>query len=308
MKPKNKGEINDDNMEEHNDNNNNNGSESGDFEIGLDETGSDDEAAATGEKSITETTTADTTDEGESLSNEITEATTELKDSDVCEDEVSHQQQMNNAKNSVQHDNGMDKETRAEPNNTEEASSNTPITSDEDSAPGYLYLNRQRANTTGALTTITASTSQSTLPESHSTHSMPSSFTTQLPFTPEVSSGRTIPNQCAICLCDYEKGDTVVVSCNKLCPHAFHQECIVEWLAKMQEGTPCPCCRRTFVELDEYLPGNKNTNVATGTNVITSSQQSPEEAERLRQIRRRRHIELGLQRGRAFNASVISMW
>eukprot|EP00536_Pseudo-nitzschia_multiseries_P003701 jgi/Psemu1/186477/e_gw1.58.67.1 len=31
------------------------------------------------------------------------------------------------------------------------------------------------------------------------------------------------------------------------CPHAFHTECIVEWLAKKNDALPeCPCCRRPF--------------------------------------------------------------
>lgn len=63
-----------------------------------------------------------------------------------------------------------------------------------------------------------------------------------------------IPTECAICLCDYEPGDTLVVSSDATsCPHAFHQECIVEWLVKMQVGTPCPMCRQPFVELEEYI-------------------------------------------------------
>ncbi|KAL7535990.1 hypothetical protein ACHAXR_010767 [Thalassiosira sp. AJA248-18] len=111
----------------------------------------------------------------------------------------------------------------------------------EDSTPGYLYLNafrhgRRRANTNGSNGTKSM--------ESFS--SAAASSTSQDP--------HKIPNECAICLCDYEKGDTIITSCNPECPHAFHQECIVEWLVKMQEGTPCPCCRRTFVELDDYIP------------------------------------------------------
>ena len=61
----------------------------------------------------------------------------------------------------------------------------------------------------------------------------------------------TVPNCCAICLGDYQVGETVVWSSNE-CPHAFHRECIIDWLTKMQEGTPCPCCRQDFTDLDEY--------------------------------------------------------
>ncbi|CAB9509137.1 Zinc finger, C3HC4 type (RING finger) [Seminavis robusta] len=66
---------------------------------------------------------------------------------------------------------------------------------------------------------------------------------------PPQHNARMVPNCCAICLCDYEKGDTVVWSCHKECKHAFHQECILEWLLKIQDGgTPCPCCRQEFTD------------------------------------------------------------
>ena len=58
---------------------------------------------------------------------------------------------------------------------------------------------------------------------------------------------RQVPNCCAICLCQYEVAETVIWSNNMVCQHAFHEECIVEWLLKQQEGTPCPCCRREFI-------------------------------------------------------------
>jgi len=125
------------------------------------------------------------------------------------------------------------------------------------------------------------------------------------------SAHNKVPNECAICLSGYEKGETIVTSYNGECPHAFHQECIVEWLVKMQDGAPCPCCRRTFIDLDAHAPprsggtsrgGNNNNN---NTNNV---QQDPEEAERQRLERRRRHIEQGIQRGgRTFNTGIISL-
>ena len=61
---------------------------------------------------------------------------------------------------------------------------------------------------------------------------------------------KSFPNSCAICLCPYYPEERIVWSSNPDCPHAFHSECILEWLVKMQDGSPCPCCRREFVELD----------------------------------------------------------
>lgn len=148
-------------------------------------------------------------------------------------------------------------------------------TSFDSTSPGYLYLNtnvsqnRMRANSTGSS------------PTNIETLSLGPNFQ------------KTISNQCAICLCDYTKGDKVVISSNNSCPHAFHQDCIIEWLVKMQDGTPCPCCRQTFVELD-------NVEHISNTERSSRRQMSEEELGALR-----RHLHLGFQRGRAFNVSVI---
>ncbi len=140
------------------------------------------------------------------------------------------------------------------------------------------------------------------------------------------STVHMIPNQCAICLCDYEKGDAIVTSCS--CPHAFHQECVVEWLAKMQNDTPCPCCRRSFVDLNTLNPFHRYaapTNASqisnhrdlrrwrlsfrgqSTSNGSHDSVQEITEAERLRQEWIQDIIDQELRRRRAFNASVISL-
>ena len=67
------------------------------------------------------------------------------------------------------------------------------------------------------------------------------------------NGGRLIPNCCAICLCAYDVGDSIVWSNNKDCIHAFHEECILDYLQR-QKTTPCPCCRREFTDL---LPKNE---------------------------------------------------
>ena len=165
-------------------------------------------------------------------------------------------------------------------NTTEQLSRSVSFDS---SVPSYLYLdlnqNRIRANSTGSSPTT-----------ANSTNIPASSSEPTLSLAEHSNRQRTISNQCAICLCDYNKGDTLVISSNTSCPHGFHQECIIEWLVKMQEGTPCPCCRQTFVELEQI----------DDTRATRGREMSEEELGALR-----RHLQLGMQRGRAFNASVI---
>ena len=57
---------------------------------------------------------------------------------------------------------------------------------------------------------------------------------------------RMIPNNCVICLEAYNPGETVVWSVNPRCLHAFHEECILNWLVVKQEPS-CPCCRCNFL-------------------------------------------------------------
>ena len=65
----------------------------------------------------------------------------------------------------------------------------------------------------------------------------------------QLPNGKRFPNSCAVCLCPYYPDERIIWSSNPDCQHAFHSECIVEWLVKMQDGSPCPCCRQEFVEL-----------------------------------------------------------
>lgn len=59
---------------------------------------------------------------------------------------------------------------------------------------------------------------------------------------------KTVSNLCAICLEEYHEGDTIVWSSNKNCRHAFHRDCLTNYLVKVkeQETYPCPICRQNF--------------------------------------------------------------
>jgi hypothetical protein len=54
--------------------------------------------------------------------------------------------------------------------------------------------------------------------------------------------------QCAICLVEYEAGDEISWSHNKSCNHAFHRECIIDWLISHDE---CPCCRHNYLSFGD---------------------------------------------------------
>lgn len=53
---------------------------------------------------------------------------------------------------------------------------------------------------------------------------------------------------CDICLIDYETNDVVAWSKNPACDHAFHCDCIMEWLTRK---STCPFCRHEYLVEDE---------------------------------------------------------
>eukprot|EP00549_Striatella_unipunctata_P026153 CAMPEP_0118725516 /NCGR_PEP_ID=MMETSP0800-20121206/33185_1 /TAXON_ID=210618 ORGANISM="Striatella unipunctata, Strain CCMP2910" /NCGR_SAMPLE_ID=MMETSP0800 /ASSEMBLY_ACC=CAM_ASM_000638 /LENGTH=173 /DNA_ID=CAMNT_0006634227 /DNA_START=223 /DNA_END=744 /DNA_ORIENTATION=- len=59
---------------------------------------------------------------------------------------------------------------------------------------------------------------------------------------------KKVPNCCAICLVEYEIGDTIVWSSNSACEHMFHESCITKWLMKTMSEVKCPCCRQDFIK------------------------------------------------------------
>lgn len=75
--------------------------------------------------------------------------------------------------------------------------------------------------------------------------------------------GLQVMNCCAICLSSYKEHDVVVWSENESnCKHAFHQDCLLDWLCKVQQShldnvhTPCPICRQNFLpNLSKYFKG-----------------------------------------------------
>mmetsp|Transcript_13491 Transcript_13491/g.19743 ORF Transcript_13491/g.19743 Transcript_13491/m.19743 type:complete len:308 (-) Transcript_13491:590-1513(-) len=52
---------------------------------------------------------------------------------------------------------------------------------------------------------------------------------------------------CAVCLTQYESGDTIVWSSNSECQHVFHEKCIISWSMRKRNQL-CPCCRQHFID------------------------------------------------------------
>jgi hypothetical protein len=64
---------------------------------------------------------------------------------------------------------------------------------------------------------------------------------------------------CAICIDDFEPGDTIAVSSlpnADRCDHVFHAECYLAWLSS-SAGRSCPICRGSFVAKRSELFGAK---------------------------------------------------
>lgn len=80
------------------------------------------------------------------------------------------------------------------------------------------------------------------------------------------NGGRKISNCCAICLCEYEVGEKLVWSDNVDCKHAFHDDCILDYLQNQKE-TPCPCCRRAFSDLPSKNGDDGKKKANTGFSV-----------------------------------------
>jgi hypothetical protein len=59
-----------------------------------------------------------------------------------------------------------------------------------------------------------------------------------------ISRRRCVDGTCALCIDEYEEGDMVVWS-DLQCSHAFHKECLMQWLSKGKKR--CPICRHWFV-------------------------------------------------------------
>jgi hypothetical protein len=73
-----------------------------------------------------------------------------------------------------------------------------------------------------------------------------------------VLSDGDLDMSCPICLGEFKEGDTICWSHNPSCTHAFHMDCIEEWLIQHDR---CPCCRNDYLvpAVVESPPGTNET-------------------------------------------------
>lgn len=64
-------------------------------------------------------------------------------------------------------------------------------------------------------------------------------------------------DECGICLLEYQVGEEVAFSRHPDCPHEFHKDCLLDWMAKKQI---CPTCRRPYRLVDGEGTQNNNNN------------------------------------------------
>ena len=106
----------------------------------------------------------------------------------------------------------------------------------------------------------------------------------RLPVLCKSGNPRCVDAHCAICLGEYEAGDKVVWSSLHECKHAFHDDCILPWLAKGKKR--CPICRRWFV------PGAKIEDQKAALMASLERTSSSSEAEDVEDVEDQRSIEL----------------
>lgn len=86
-----------------------------------------------------------------------------------------------------------------------------------------------------------------------------SSTTSGLPY-------KEVSVTCVVCLKQYRPKDRVTWSPSKSntsrCCHAFHQDCIVKWLAKVPDCN-CPVCRNPFCHLPQQQSSAKSNSSVT---------------------------------------------
>ena len=145
--------------------------------------------------------------------------------------------------------------------------------SKEEKSSDETTINTASSTTTTTTTTTTSTNEQEKDDTEHGSIEGANGDDNNAPEYVQVTPIRRIENTCAICLSSYKEGETVVWSIDATkCNHAFHCDCILEWLSKPMQQGACPICRQEFTKLL-----NDDDVVATGTdsNTGTEDPESP---------------------------------
>jgi Ring finger domain len=166
------------------------------------------ECAAATQQTSAPTTTTTTTTTG------ATRRQRTMSPGDSSEDDIT-------TDDDFDYDDGDDCDIELGRNNTKLRQNQPPSICDEDDEDAHLYLK---------------------IPNSHENDD---DDETRLSTTTSMTdSCRYVDGECALCIDDYLPGDEVVWS-DLQCRHAFHKECIMQWLSKGKKR--CPVCRHWFV-------------------------------------------------------------
>ena len=80
-------------------------------------------------------------------------------------------------------------------------------------------------------------------------------------------STRRLPDVCPICWSDFDHGEEVCWSPNANCKHAFHVECMMQWLMRPKDH--CPLCRCNYLKGEVTITLNKLERVESLHSVST---------------------------------------
>jgi hypothetical protein len=94
-----------------------------------------------------------------------------------------------------------------------------------------------------------------------------------------------VSGNCVICFEDMEAGDTIVWSETKTCPHVYHKDCMVAFLAHKKQSTkeleldenPCPMCRQKFVTVCCQVETTPTSPIAEETSSSSDASTSSED-------------------------------
>lgn len=126
--------------------------------------------------------------------------------------------------------------------------------------------NKHKQQTTKEETNDEDDDQQLSLPSSSSSSTSEEDSTASGPSSGGSGVGETC---CGICLEDFTVGDRVAHAPHSICPHLFHEDCIVSWLVS-RKGASCPFCRQPFIGIPIVEPSNTSVLSTDDTGTLGS--------------------------------------